>query len=528
MHRPLCAVALIVLAGCGRCGAARSAASAEELLPQAPQGAAVTAPLGVLAQHASALVDRASSLPGGDQLTDLRKGLATSLGFDPSTREGLLSAGIDPDRGAALAILGGAAPGGAGYAGDGRSAQRVALEVAIALPLTKPDLFLQTAQRLLVERAGYAPSAGHPQVYERRGVQLGLAVVRGYGVIVRGPDAAALLAEAARRKPEESLAKSPGLTAVRGKLGTQDLLLYAPAGSQLAARYGVQALPGDAGLAVTSSAQGLALRLSAQLPPEPSAKAQAALPGGGSWLMGLLPPEAAVHARLGVSAPQLLSLVQRVPQLAPFLAKVDLMPLLEALAPGASLSLGVEKSASLAHLVDYGLDVRRETPFQTVQMVALAEVADAYRFSRALSAVMEQLPALGAKATRVGDDFQIVYAGGKGARVGMREIEGHKVAFALGGAIEPGQLTRAPPEKDPEAAALTQDPGAAARADFGKLYAAVHALPDTTYGSGPQSYVTRSLVGQVIDPLQPLRVSLAVQVQQDSLGATLDLELAAR
>jgi hypothetical protein len=512
MQRPLCSLLLIALAGCGRCGGARSAASAEELLPQGPPGAVSTAPLGVVAQHASALIERASTLPGGDQLTDLRKGLAAGLGFDPGTREGLLSAGLDPDRGAAMAMLEEGTPP----------------QVAIALPLTKPDLFLQTAQRLLVERAGYAPSAGHPQVYERRGAQLGVAVVRGYGVVVRGPDAAALLAQVVQRKPEESLARSPGLTALRGKLGVQDLLVFAPSGSQLPARYGAKPLPGDVGLAATASAQGLALRLLQQLPPESAARAQAALPGGGSWLVGLLPPEAAVRARLGVSAPQLLALAERVPQLAPLLAKVDLAPLLETLAPGASVSLGVEKTASLAHLVDYGLDVRRETPFQTVQMVALAEVTDASRFSRALASVVERLPAVGARAVRVGDDFQILYAGGKGARIGVREIEGRKVAFALGGSIEPAQLKRASPEKDPEAAALTQDPGAAARADFGKIYAAVHALPDTTYGSGPQSYVTRSLVGQVVDPLRPLRLSIAVQVQPDSLGATLDLELAAQ
>lgn len=507
--RKLCAAALILLAGCGRCGSAgESAKSAEELLPAQVSAAVVTAPLGGFMQHAAALSDRASALPGGEQLADLRKGVAARLGFDPFTRDGLLSAGIDPDRGAAVALLPNA-------------------QVVTALPLVKPDLFLQTAQRFLVDRAGYAPSAGHPQVYERRGSQLGLGVVHGYGILARGSDAGALLADVSQRRPEQSLAKNAGFLAMRQKLGGQDLLLHAPSGSDMAARFGWQ-LSGEAALAVTSSAQGISMRFLAQLPAQDAARGQAALPGGGSWLVGLLPQDAPVRARLGVSAPQLLSLAQSIPQAAQILAKIDPTDLFASLAPGAALSLGVEKTASLAHLVDYGLDIRRQSPFQTVQLVALAQVSDEQRFSRALSKVIEQLPSLGANVTRTQDDFQITYAGGKGARFGVRDIEGRKVAYLIGGSLDPNDLKRAAPDKNPEAAALIEDPGAAARVDLGKLYDAIHALPSETYGSGPQSYVTRSVVSQIVDPLRPLRLSLAVLARPDSLGATLDVEIAAQ
>ncbi|HEY2030230.1 MAG TPA: hypothetical protein VGH20_13580 [Myxococcales bacterium] len=507
--RKVCAAALILLAGCGRCGADnQSAKSADELLPAQVSAAVVTAPLGGFMQHAAALSDRAAALPGGEQLADLHKGVAARLGFDPFTREGLLSAGIDPDRGAAVALLPNA-------------------QVVTALPLSKPDLFLQTAQRFLADRAGYAPSAGHPQVFERRGAQLGLSVVRGYGILARGADAGALLAQVSQRKPEQSLAKNAGFVAMRQKFGGQDLLLHAPAGSDMAARFGWQ-LPGEAALALTSSVQGIAVRLLAQLPPEDAAKGQAALPGGGSWLVGLLPQDAPVRARLGVSAPQLLSLVQRVPQVAEILAKIDPTELFASLAPGAALSLGVEKTASLAHLVDYGLDIRKQSPFQTVQLVALAQVADEERFNRALGKLIEELPSVGAKVTRTEGDFQITYSGGKGARFGVREIEGKKVAYVIGGSLDPKDLKRGAPDKNPEAAALIEDPGAAGRADFGKLYDAIHALPSDTYGSGPQSYVTRSLVGQVVDPLRPLRVSIGVLAHPDSIGATLDVEIAAQ
>lgn len=512
--RKVCAAALILLAGCGRCGPqAESAKSAEELLPAQVSAAMVTAPLGGFMQHAAALADRAAALPGGEQLADLRKGVVARLGFDPFTRDGLLSAGIDPDRGAAVALLPNA-------------------QVVTALPLVKPDLFLQTAQRFLVDRAGYAPSAGHPQVFERRGAQLGLAVVRGYGILTRAADAGAgaagaQLSDVLQRKPAQSLAKSAGFLAMQQKFGAQDLLVHAPAGSDMPARFGWQ-LPGDAALALTSSAQGIAVRLLAQLPQADAAKAQAALPGGGAWLVGLLPQDAPVRARLGVSAPQLLSLVQTIPQVAQVLARIDPTDVLASLAPGAAFSLGVEKTASLAHLVDYGLDIRKQTPFQTVQLVALAQVADEERFNRALAKVIEEVPSVGAKVTRTESDFQITYSGGKGARFGVRDIEGKKVAYVIGGSLDPKDLKRAAPDKNPEAAALIEDPGAAARADFGKLYDAIHALPSDTYGSGPQSYVTRSLVGQVVDPLRPLRLSIGVLAHPDSLGATLDVEIAAQ
>src|SRR5258708_39960753 len=98
-------LALVFTASGARCGAPQSAASAEELLPQRPSGAVVTAPLGAVAEHLAALADTMAAIPGGEQLADLRKGVAAQLGFDALTRDGLISAGIDPLRGAAVAVI---------------------------------------------------------------------------------------------------------------------------------------------------------------------------------------------------------------------------------------------------------------------------------------------------------------------------------------------------------------------------------------------------------------------------------------
>src|ERR1700720_2711516 len=240
------ALRLLATAGCSRCGGT-SAAAAEELLPAHPPGAVVTAPLGAVAQHLLALTERASSLPGGEQLGEVRRGMTAQLGFDPLTRDGLLSAGLDPDRGAAVALF------------DGQ-------DWIASLPLTKPDVFLQTVQRLLVERAGFAPVAEQPKatkIFERRGHHLGVAVVRGYGIVARARDPSAAVADASERPKEQALALDPGLAAARKLRGGQDFIAWAPAGSALPRRYTRRELPGDAAVSARGSQPGGASRLAA-------------------------------------------------------------------------------------------------------------------------------------------------------------------------------------------------------------------------------------------------------------------------
>ena len=80
---------------------------------------------------------------------------------------------------------------------------------------------------------------------------------------------------------------------------------------------------------------------------------------------------------------------------------------------------------------------------------------------------------------------------------------------------------------NPEAAALYENAGAALRVDFGKLASALRELPQSAYGSGPQSYVARSLVGQVIEPLRTVRLSVAAEAFPDRFGGSIDVELVA-
>ncbi len=455
----------------------------------------MTAPLGAVAEHLAALAATLAAIPGGEQLADLRKGVAAQLGFDVLTREGLVSAGIDPLRGAAVAVI----------------EAQPRPEWVLAVPLSN--------------RAGFTPSAQQPAgatLFERgaSAQKLALGVVRGYGMLARGADPAALLSA---RTAEASLASS--VAAVKQKLGAQDFIAWAPGGSELPRRYLSRPLPSDVALSVQGSSHGLALRILIPLPPADAARATAAIPGGGASLVELLPADAPVRARLGVAPAQLLEFVRGERRVAALLDKLQGVPdVFAAVQPGAAFSLSVAKNASLAQAIDYGLDFARKSPFDTVQLIALAKASDKARLVKALEAIAKQLPALGMKVVHAGDDFQTTYAAGLGARFGVREIDGAPVGYLLGGDLKPEDLHRAPAAV--EVAALGQDAGAVVRADFGKLASAIHALPESTFGTGPQSYVTRSVVGQVIEPLRPLRLTLTLQAQPESLNATLDLEVA--
>ena len=512
MRSPGWALLLLAAAGCSRCGAG-SAGAAEELLPSRPSAAVVTAPLGAVAQHLAALIARAGSLPGGEQLGDARKAIAARLGFDPLTREGLSSAGLDPDRGAAVALL------------DRQ-------EWVASLPLAKPDLFEKAVQTLLVERGGFAP-VGEPaqptRIFERRGQRIGVSVVRGYGVLARTADPGAAIAAAGSRPAEQTLARDPGLRAARDRLGGQDFIAWAPAASALAQKTVGRALPGDAAVATTTSAGGTASRLYVELPAEDAKRAQATLPGGGAALMELLPANAPLRARLGIAPTRLLESVRSFPEIAALLDRLHGADaeVFAALAPGAAVSLGVARDARIGEAVDYGLDWRRKSPFDTVQLVALAQVSDRPRLQKAFDQIARLLPELGARVERSGEDFQVTYAAGRGARFGLREIERKPVAYLLGGPLRPEDLRRTPRPANPDTALLYEDAGAALRVDFGKLAASMRELPPAAYGSGPQSYVARSLVGQVIEPLRTVRLTLAAEALPDRMGGVIDVELVA-
>jgi hypothetical protein len=485
-------------------------------LPKAEQGAVISAPLAGAAQNASALLNRASQLPGGEQLGDWRRAVAAQLGFDPFSRDGQLAAGLDPDRSAALVL-----------SPDGRTAW------IAAVPLTRPEVFSQTVDRLLRERAAFALRQDEARgkvrvaVYSREGQpeRVGFAVVRGYGVLAHGDDPAAQIGASATLPRENSLAQDARVAAARQQIGAQDLTLVAPWGSALQ-RFSARPLAGDLAVGLTGTAQGISSKLFFQAAAEQAQRIKASLPGGAGALVRFLPRDAPVVVRLGLQPADALREAKQIPELAELLARVgdDVSnDVAASLLPGTAFSIDLRPGANLGALVDFGfLDWHKRSPLETFQLVALAPVADRSRLERALERTAKALASVGAQATRAAGGWQVRYPAGEGPRFGIRDLGGKPVAYLVGGGIAPEQLgptvERAP--------VLEQDQGASLLIDLGKLAARVRALPESAYGSGPQAYVARSLISQVVEPLAPLRVSAAAIPRDEGVRAEIDVGIA--
>src|SRR5207248_2135859 len=281
------------------------------------------------------LFARAARIPGGEQLEATRRGTAAQLGFDPLTRDGLASAGLDPDRGAAVAVM----------QGDPRPGW------VAALPVANQDAFAKTLDRILRERAGFADrseeirSGTRIAIFSRPGVAEKIAhgFARGYAVVARGRDPAAEVAAAAARRAEESLLPGERLRAAREDVGPQDLTVLATEGTLGFRGAAARALPGT-------------------------------LPG--ETAIGLTGTSGGVAAKLGA-------------------------------------------------VVDYGLlDWRTRSPFESLQLLALAPVADEARLSRALESLAKALPKAGGEVRRTSDGWQVRYAGGEGPRFGLATVAG--------------------------------------------------------------------------------------------------------
>jgi len=101
----LLAALLLLLAGCSRCGAPAAGPPVERFVPSGVAGVVLVPRLAEAARQAAALHATLATLPGQEELAQLRTVLSAQLSFDPLDPASMTAAGLDVERGLAVAEL---------------------------------------------------------------------------------------------------------------------------------------------------------------------------------------------------------------------------------------------------------------------------------------------------------------------------------------------------------------------------------------------------------------------------------------
>ncbi|MHB8417112.1 MAG: hypothetical protein ACYDCL_03485 [Myxococcales bacterium] len=387
-----------VFSACGRCGArgtAPTAVAVLDLLPASAPAVALVPSLATLMRDASGLARAVARFPEGEMASGLLDALAAQLGFDPRNPKALAAAGIDGARSAAAvweetAGLHGHSDGG---------------EPWLALPLTDRGRFEETVSRLAASRLGADRKSRRGEVTIFSGAEgpaAALAFSGGYGLVAQGAEGADELARALARKRNEGLGGDPVFHQAAQKLGSDwDLEWHLPASSPyLPAR-----LPHGGSFAAALSFRNgrLAARLVAMLSVAEGAEISGFAMTAGQSLVGLLPPENPVFARLGGNLALLGGAWDALvpPAIAEALAqaKIDAhKEVFENLEPGVVLSLGLAPHMDLSAMPS--LDPRRADPFRFVTLAAFGKLRDPKAALATLGKLRSLPPGLGVTVER--------------------------------------------------------------------------------------------------------------------------------
>lgn len=528
-HRAAAALAAaLALLGCP---GSRRGAPPERFVAADAAAALVIPESGRAARELAHLQATLAGFPGAGELAEVRSALTAQLGFDPLDPEALAGAGLDPRRGIAVASL---EPGGAG-GGPPRGA-------LVVLPVDDASKVEALLTRLARDRLGATERAverhGAASVQVLRAPRgpaaaLSWAIVDRSAILGAGPGGPAAVAAAATLAPEASLAEAAAWKTARRALGDAVAAVqWAPPGSPV-----LEGLwPVKDGLAVgVGAAPGRVSARAAVLlgAREPSFRDLAA-GGAGAKALSTLDPDAQLAARWDGDPAALgrkLLPVLPAPERARLAARgIDLeRDLLAVLGPGAAATISVAPGLDLGAL---SAGAARADPLRVVELEAILPVKDA----AAAEAASARLAALAARPGGAppppapGAVHRIPTPSGEIAwRV---DAEGRRVVLAAG---RPGKLDalaarlgaggpgwRAATEG--ARAALSGGLGGAVL-DPGRVVAAVRALPEEAFGSGPSAFVMRSLVDRVLDPAARLAaVSLRAELAEGALVLGLEVE----
>jgi hypothetical protein len=504
-------VVLVLSAGCSRCGAPAAGPPVERRVPSAVAAVVLVPRLADAARQAAALHDALASLPGQYELQGARGALAAQLSFDLLDPASIAGAGIDPERGLALAEL-------------PRRSEEEGGQPLVAVAVGDRGRFGALVDRLARERLGATDKGlenanGTPiEVWRRAAGEpalLALAVVEGTAVVSPGPEGPAAVRAALALDPDLSLAESPAWRRAREALGEAGpVLAFAPPGA-LSLGGGPAADGLAAGLSAT--ARGLRLVAVALLGAREPRLRPLADPGPGRAGPFALDPAAPLALRLSASPAAAAALALPLLGARP---EPELERILASVEPPVDLGLALSPQA------DVGAALAAPGQVEPLRLLRVELVAP-------LKAGASLGPTLDALAKGWGGtvkDGRWRVPAGK-AEVAFT-VSGQRLLVAAGpaGGLEAlmartaAQGWKAP---SPAAAAALEGGLGGAVLDGDRLVKAVKALPPEAYGGGPDAVVARSLAERLAAPGAAVTASLRADLPAGALRLALDLELAA-
>jgi hypothetical protein len=527
----LLSAAVLSTANCGGCTAVRRGPPPERFVPSAVRAAVFVPETGRAAEELAALHSTISGFPGAAELAGFRGALAAQLGFDPLDREALEDAGLDPRRGAALALL---------AVGEGTGPNPTLL----VLPVSDPPRFEALLARLARERLGAEVRAtqqrGPATVVVFRAAAtapaaLSYVIVERTALVAPGAAGPALVGDAAALGPERALAASPAFGVARDAVGeAAAATVYVPARSPFLD--GLWMVKDGLALGLGAGDGRLRARTAVLLGDrEPSVRALQG-DGAAARLAARLAPDAALVLRwdgdpaaLGKKLLPMLPARERAR-----LASRGVDPqtdLFDALAPGGAVALSLSPAFGIEGL---SWETLRADPLRLVSVEAALPVRAGAeeRLARAAEALAPPAGARGRRAResseppgatvrRTTPSGEIAWTVGAGRLVVAGGAAGKLEALLarLGGE---GDGFEAPtPTAD---GALEGGLGGGVLAT-GRLVSSVRALAPEAFGTGPSGFVMRSVVDRIVDPAARLSaISLEAELAPGALVVAVEVE----
>ncbi|BDG02711.1 hypothetical protein [Anaeromyxobacter oryzae] len=528
------AAAALALPGC-TCGGRQAGPPPERFLPAKVDAAVIVPEAGRAARELAALHATIAGFPGAPELVQARGALTAQLGFDPLDPDALEGAGVEPRRGAAVAA----------YPLPGRAEPAAA--ALLVLPVRDADRLGDLFARIARDRLGaglrsselrgetsvvvFSPAPGTPPA-------LAYAVVERTALVAAGPFAVDVVAAAATRRIDESLAATPAWKTARAALGERyAAILFAPPGSRRLA--GLWAVKDGIALATSGSAAGARLGAVVLLGDREPSFRELSAGGAAARLVGRLDPGAPLALRWdgdpSALGRKLLFLLPARERARLGARGVDPQrDVLDVLAPGAAAVLSIPPNLDLTTVSE---DTARTDPLLVARFEAVLPVKD----PAAALAVSERLAPHPRRAGRGraqpapadAKTFRIATPSGEIAwRVDEAE---RRIALAGGptGALALLEARLAGDGRGFEAptmvsAAALQGGLGGAVLDPQRLVASVRRLPDDAFGTGPSGFVVRSVVDRFLEPAARLSaVSLQAELADGALVLALDVEAAA-